>query len=327
MEQFTPNSWVLKSPFSITNLLQDVAASKDLEGSLSSLLGEEEVVAVPSKGCQTLRRDISAERRGKPEKPPFSYNALIVMAIRQSPEKRLTLSGIYEFIMGNFPYYQENKQGWQNSVRHNLSLNKCFVKVPRHYDDPGKGNYWILDSSSEDISIGGTAGKLKRKTVASRTKMAIWKGARLPSTGMTLDGSFHLPLPPLYGVTSAYLGHPSSSFSQQALTPPRRHRQIERGSHQHLVATMLASTLPYSLIRSDHLDSCSVNFLEGQASSTFSWRHHHTLPMNSQFGLPSKSIGNLLGGVLPTFPGQLSPEFPTFFAFQNHQASFKPSLL
>ncbi|XP_016069706.1 PREDICTED: forkhead box protein D4-like [Miniopterus natalensis] len=117
----------------------------------------------------------------QPAKPPYSYIALITMAILQSPHKRLTLSGICAFISGRFPYYRRKFPAWQNSIRHNLSLNDCFVKIPREPGHPGKGNYWSLDPASQDMFDNGSFLRRRKRFKTAPGADLVAPGAALPA--------------------------------------------------------------------------------------------------------------------------------------------------
>ena len=97
-------------------------------------------------------------------KPPQSYAELIGMAILRAPERRLTLAQIYKWISDHFSFYQQSQSGWQNSIRHNLSLNKNFIKQERPKDDPGKGNYWAIKPGEERPYVLGKRNPVRRIT-------------------------------------------------------------------------------------------------------------------------------------------------------------------
>jgi hypothetical protein len=109
-------------------------------------------------------------------KPPHSYAQLIGQAILSSDEEMLTLSNIYDYIKFRYAYFRFTSAGWQNSIRHNLSLNKSFEKVARRTDEPGKGMKWkIADSEREEF--------IKKQMLNPRKGGGIAIGNRLDGSG------------------------------------------------------------------------------------------------------------------------------------------------
>ncbi|KAG6017545.1 hypothetical protein E4U43_000934 [Claviceps pusilla] len=135
-------------------------------------------------------------------KPAHSYAQLIGMAILRSPLRRLTLAQIYKWISDNYSFYSPTDAGWQNSIRHNLSLHKNFIKIERPKDDPGKGNYWGIEPGTESQF-------LKDRS----TKKAAPTAENLPVMSTRLE--------PSRPFTAPLLQEPALPSQQHQPTPPR----------------------------------------------------------------------------------------------------------
>lgn len=101
-------------------------------------------------------------------KPSYSYIGLIAMAILSSPERKLVLSDIYQWILDHYAYFRARGPGWRNSIRHNLSLNDCFIKAGRSAN--GKGHYWSIHPANlADFS----SGDFRRRRAQRRVRKSM----------------------------------------------------------------------------------------------------------------------------------------------------------
>ncbi|KAE8290208.1 Forkhead box protein O3 [Larimichthys crocea] len=141
------------------------------DGSPSSAQTPPQTAALGGSASQQLRKS-SARRNAWGN---YSYADLITQAIESSPEKRLTLSQIYDWMVRSVPYFKDkgdsnSSAGWKNSIRHNLSLHSRFVKVQN--EGTGKSSWWMVNPE------GGKGGKAPRRRAVSMDNSKYIKGAR-----------------------------------------------------------------------------------------------------------------------------------------------------
>ena len=201
---------VQHKPDLVTSYQEDSKSDDGSQSEKDGMQGFEgdDVDVSQMSGTSTLSQQ---KRRFADVKPPYSYIALITMALESANSGMMTLNEIYAFIMNRFPYFKNNQQRWQNSIRHNLSLNDCVVKVPRAPGRPGKGNYWALHPSCGDMFANGSF--LRR---AKRFKLHRPQARHGPDLGhMGSYGHFSL-----YGASphTGYKHSPYPPFNHLALS-------------------------------------------------------------------------------------------------------------
>lgn len=142
------------------------------------------------------------------KKPAHRYAQLIGMAILRAPNRRLTLAQIYKWISDTYSFYSPTDAGWQNSIRHNLSLNKAFIKQERPKDDPGKGNYWAIAPGTEHQFVNGKHSS--KASIGENIETQSSAPTPMPDT----HSAFHVSKPAMPDLpapsSSAYVSEPSA---------------------------------------------------------------------------------------------------------------------
>ncbi|XP_053435258.1 forkhead box protein I3-like [Nycticebus coucang] len=229
----------------------------------------------------------SGEDLLNPVRPPYSYSALIAMAIQSAPERKLTLRHIYQFVTDSFPFYQHSNARWQNSIRHNLSLNDCFRKVPRDENDPGKGNYWTLDPNCDKTFDNGNFRRRRKR------RFEVSSSATLAAETSELEGLSS-------GIGSAGGEKPEadgpSSLLRHSLSP-----QSPEGTES------TASSPGGSMLTSAPCLNTFFSSLSDLSVSSSGNTHHPALPDSGHLGIQGAQLPSS-GTFAPTHISETSPD-------------------
>ena len=204
-------------------------------------------------------------------KPPFSYISLIAMAIESFPERMCTLHDIYRIVSSNFPYYRTNQRRWQNSIRHSLSFNDCFIKIPRSAERPGKGHLWTIHPEAGDMFRNGCLLRRQKRfkcsdTTSPSTNLCETDGERPPGYNKEQSDFQNHPRSAEYSYNNNH-GQQSwnwGSFHQPNSCPQSNQVMYHPSlNYQHNTST---STLGY-LLTSDH------KLVSSSAPHHLQWEH------------------------------------------------------
>lgn len=176
--------------------------------------------AAAASSLQTnLDEDLSRDD-ARNSKPPYSYATMITQAILSDPEGALSLLEIYSWISLRYSYYRHSKTGWQNSIRHNLSLNKAFEKTPRRPSEPGKGMKWQISEAykrdfMERMRLGPTAKTRRGSSVSRQLQLHLATHKHLPEYLRNRQ----------VAVSPEYYAHIQQITQQFGLQPPQHLQQ------------------------------------------------------------------------------------------------------
>lgn len=157
-----------------------------------------------------------------------SYAELISQAIESSPEKRLTLAQIYDWMVRTIPYFKDkgdsnSSAGWKNSIRHNLSLHSKFIKV--HNEATGKSSWWMLNPE------GGKSGKAPRRRAASMDNSSKLAKVRNKVSKKKAQGPGEPPVGSPGSQSSKWPGSPSQSMDDPEVWTSFRSRTGSNASN------------------------------------------------------------------------------------------------